>query len=435
MFSRIKNFQDPKKAAEDAAIVEMLNETQAMISFLPDGTIIQANDVFLSTLGYTASEVEGNHHRMFCDPIYASSADYAEFWERLANGEASTGEFERFHKDGTSVWIHATYAAVRSAEGNVVRVTKLAQDISEQKRAMQQFLDALERLSAGESGARVLLEERNSLFPIAANFNRAMDVIQKDVLDLKEQAESVAEDTVKRKQRNTEMMERANAQETRIGKMSDLTAAASETMGRTQKTVEGAMGRLNPAMESLQKGQDLIEAARQTTQSLEEKTKSMSDINRMIEGLAFQTNLLALNAGVEAARAGEAGAGFSVVASEIRSLAQQSTQASSQINDLIRETTETTTRAAEDVGAGHKSFSKIKGELVALQEAFAPVVGELSEQVQQSASVNSSVSDSLKSVIADREAGQRNQQAIDEQVEVLAQLCDRLKGIAHQFAG
>ena len=434
MFNRIRNFNDPKKAAEDAAVVDMLNSTQAMISFLPDGTILHANDVFLTAMGYTAAEVEGRHHRMFCRHDYVSSSEYADFWKRLAAGEPHTDEFERIQKDGSSIWIYATYAAVRDPSNAVVKVVKIAQDITERKRAMEQFQEALEQLGAGNSGARVELESGNPFYQVARNFNDAMDSIEKEVLDLKGQAETVANDAVARKQRNTDMMDRTTAQEERIGEMSSLTAAVAETLGRTETTVQAAMDRLNPAMTSIENGQELIEAARNTTQSLETKAKSMSDINRMIDDLSFQTNLLALNAGVEAARAGEAGAGFSVVASEIRSLAQQSSSASAQINDLIRETTQTSSRAAEDVGAGSEAFSKIKGELVALQEAFEPVVGELSEQVSQTNRVEKSASESLKSVVADRDAGMKNVKAIEEQITILNEFCDRLSGIAHQFS-
>jgi len=433
MFNRFRSFNDQKKAAEDAAVVEMLNSTQAMISFHPDGTIIEANDLFLKALEYSAAEIEGRHHSMFCDKAYVESADYAEFWRRLGAGEASTDEFERIKKNGDSIWIYATYAAVKDLSGKVVKIVKIAQDVSERKVAMEQFQDAIEHLGAGNSGARVQLDPSNGFYNVAVNFNNAMDKIQHGLLDLKGQAQQISTDAITRKKRNTDMMDRATAQEARIGEMSDMATAVTETMGRTQKTVQTAMDRLRPAMQSIEKGQELIEVARNTTESLETKAKSMSDINRIIDDLSFQTNLLALNAGVEAARAGEAGAGFSVVASEIRSLAQQSSSASAQINDLIRETTQTSTRAAEDVGAGSEAFSKIKGELVALQDAFAPVVGELEEQVEQSKRVDQRASESVKSVVADRDAGIQNVRAIEEQINLLSQFGDRLSDIAHQF--
>ena len=434
MFNRIKTFQNPEKAASDAAIVEMLNSTQAIISFEPNGTILDANDAFLGAMGYQLEEIVGQHHRMFCDPAYVSSSDYSDFWRRLAAGEAFTDEFERFHKNGNSIWISATYAAVRDLDGSVVKVMKVAHDITERKVAMQQFQDAIENLAEGHSGARVHLQPDNSFYPLANNFNRAMDTLQRQILELKGSAETITSDAVDRKTRNEATLDRTASQERRIGEMSDLATSVSETMGRTMQTVKTAMEKMSATMAALAKGQTLIDAAQETTRSLETKAKSMSEINRMIDDLSFQTNLLALNAGVEAARAGEAGAGFSVVASEIRSLAQQSSSASAQINDLIRETTQTSTNAAEDVGAGSEAFGQIKSELSALQEAFEPVVGDLAEQVKKSDRVDQSASESLRSVTADRDAASRNLTAIEDQITILNEFCDRLADISERFA-
>ncbi len=88
------------KAVDDAGKLEALSRSQATIEFLPDGTIITANPNFCATVNYDVKEIEGRHHRMFCDPAYAASPAYGNFWPRLAAGEFISDEFVRYGKNG-----------------------------------------------------------------------------------------------------------------------------------------------------------------------------------------------------------------------------------------------------------------------------------------------------------------------------------------------
>lgn len=110
-----------------------INASTAYIEFNPDGTVIKANDLFLSTTKYEISEIEGKHHRIFCDASYTRSSEYEQFWNKLRRGESQVGEFRRFAKDGSEVWLQANYTPVKDEKGNVVKVIKLANDITQQK--------------------------------------------------------------------------------------------------------------------------------------------------------------------------------------------------------------------------------------------------------------------------------------------------------------
>lgn len=113
--------------------VEAIKRSQAVIEFNLDGTIITANDNFLNAMGYTLSEVAGQHHSIFVDPVYAASSEYKAFWTKLGRGEYVSGEFKRIAKDGSEVWIQASYNAILDREGNPIKVVKYASDITQQK--------------------------------------------------------------------------------------------------------------------------------------------------------------------------------------------------------------------------------------------------------------------------------------------------------------
>ncbi|NSY39866.1 PAS domain-containing methyl-accepting chemotaxis protein [Leisingera sp. ANG59] len=114
-------------------VVDAINRVQAIIEFELDGTIITANENFLATVGYTLEEIQGQHHRMLCDPAYAASDEYRDFWLRLAMGEYAAGEYRRIGKNRADVWINASYNPVFNAEGKPVKVVKFATNITKEK--------------------------------------------------------------------------------------------------------------------------------------------------------------------------------------------------------------------------------------------------------------------------------------------------------------
>ena len=124
-----------KDLSELNSMYEALNKQQAIIEFTLDGTILDANDNFLSTLGYTLDEIKGKHHRMFADPEYAASPEYQAFWAKLGRGESEAGTYRRLGKGGKEVWIQASYNALLDSSGRPFKVVKFASDVTEVKRA------------------------------------------------------------------------------------------------------------------------------------------------------------------------------------------------------------------------------------------------------------------------------------------------------------
>lgn len=115
-----------------------VHKTQAVVQFDISGNVVTANDNFLSATGYRLEEVRGRHHRIFCEPSYAASADYERFWAALNRGEAQNGDIKRVTKDGREIWLRAIYSPVLDQTGKVTKVVKFASDITQARRADEQ---------------------------------------------------------------------------------------------------------------------------------------------------------------------------------------------------------------------------------------------------------------------------------------------------------
>ena len=98
-----------------------------------DGTIINANDNFLNTVGYQLNEIKGQHHSMFVEPEYKVSSEYQQFWQKLNRGEFEADEFKRIGQGGKEIWIQASYNPIFDLNGKPFKVVKYASDITEQK--------------------------------------------------------------------------------------------------------------------------------------------------------------------------------------------------------------------------------------------------------------------------------------------------------------
>ena len=104
-----------RQALEDDAKIAAISRSQGVVEFDLAGLVLDANENFLRLFGYEDAEVVGKHHRTFVDPGYADSGEYRAFWAKLGRGEFDSGEYLRFAKDGTPVWIQASSPLCRRA--------------------------------------------------------------------------------------------------------------------------------------------------------------------------------------------------------------------------------------------------------------------------------------------------------------------------------
>ena len=148
------------------------DKVQALIHFTPDGTILDANENFLKSTGYSLEEIKGKHHSMFCDGSYVQTNEYKEFWNALNRGEIQTGEFRRIGKQHQDIWLQASYTVKYDNSGEIIGVTKYASDITPQKRANLESNQAIEAVTTS------LQELTSSIADISSSTNTTRDSVQ-----------------------------------------------------------------------------------------------------------------------------------------------------------------------------------------------------------------------------------------------------------------
>ena len=165
---------------EDKSQLEAINTNYAVISFKPDGTIIHANKKFLNLLGYTLEEIVGKHHKIFCEEKIVNSKQYISFWNNLNNGNTQTSEFKRIQKNGESIFIQASYTPVFNSNGEVYKIIKFAQDITQRKLKSLDYIGQLEAIS--KSQAVIEFDMNGKIISANDNFLLALDYSLEDII-------------------------------------------------------------------------------------------------------------------------------------------------------------------------------------------------------------------------------------------------------------
>jgi methyl-accepting chemotaxis protein len=376
--------QQKLEAANFFGQIAAIGKSQAVIEFNMDGTIITANDNFLSALGYTLTEIQGQHHSLFVDAGHKSSIEYQQFWQKLNRGEFDSGEYLRIAKGGQEVWIQASYNPILDLNGNTLKVVKYATDITGRKQAIAQIKETLMTLSEGDLTQYIETELFGEFSIIGTSINEFIDVLSNMVGDIRSASTNVFDSARELAEGNNELSHRTESQ---ASSLEETASAMEELTSTVQQNAENASeaSKLSASvMEKASNGGAVVKNAITAMSDINKSSKKIADIISVIDEIAFQTNLLALNAAVEAARAGEQGRGFAVVAAEVRNLAQRSAGAAKEIKGLINDSVEAVGQGTKLVDETGQTFS----ELVNAIEEVSKMIGDIdSAGKEQSAGI------------------------------------------------
>ncbi len=328
------------QVAEYAGLVDAINRSQAVIHFKLDGTILDANENFLSVMGYSLDEVKGKKHSMFAEPSYAASEEYRQFWEVLRSGQFQAAQYRRLGKGGKEIWIEASYNPIRDMNGKVFKVTKFATDLTPRKEANRKLANEFE-----------------------TNVQSVVQQVASSATEMQATAQNLS----------------AAAEET--SSQSNTVAAATEELSMSvneiSSQVTSSVKIVNEAVGEARRAESLVS-------TLVESANKIGAVTSIISDIADQTNLLALNATIEAARAGDAGKGFAVVASEVKTLATETAKATEEIKAQIggiQEVTRTTAEAIKVITSVISQVSEISTTISGAVEEQSAATLEVSTNI------------------------------------------------------
>ena len=172
--------EQKRKNANYEGQINAIGKSLAVIEFDLQGNILFANENFCSTTGYDLGEIKGQHHSIFVEPNYRMSPEYAAFWRDLKKGNYKSGEFKRIRKDGSELWIQASYNPIFDEFGNPVKVVKYASDVTEQK--MQNAFNLGQINAIGKSQAVIEFDTHGNIITANDNFLATVGYALEDIV-------------------------------------------------------------------------------------------------------------------------------------------------------------------------------------------------------------------------------------------------------------
>ena len=323
----------------------------------------------------------------------------AEHWPRQTLGfgkkGASAGEIGAMIKAmvkavfldmdlSISVYIDAAEEARLKAEAEALE--------RERASVAKSFGASVAKLAERDLTHRIEAEVPAAYEKLQSDFNHAIEQLSQSFRSVAELSHAVHTGTQEIATASYDLSKRTEQQAAGLEEASASLEELSATISNMAESARTARDAVVGARGEAVRGGEVVRAAVDAMGRIEQSSGQIGQIIGLIDEIAFQTNLLALNAGVEAARAGEAGRGFSVVASEVRALAQRSAEAAREIKTLISNSKKQVGEGVSLVARSGGVLSEIEARVQQIDALISGIAGSALEQSTGLQQISSAVS-------------------------------------------
>ncbi len=399
----VVEWADRTEAHRNAALLGGIDSTQMRIEFDAAGKCSNMNGVAAGRLDLDASDPGGLTLSSLIAREQSGGDMPADIEHALARGDSVHGKIDLTRADGQRIVVDGGFIVVHGETDVIERMILIGTDVTkaelevrtvrdqqtrlaeEQARVVEALGQALQCLSEGD-----LTLELADAFPdeyekLRQDFNAALIGLRGAMTTVSQNVESIRSETSEITSAADDLSRRTERQ---AATLEETAAALDELTSSVRSAAEGADAASKmseDAQQNAEQGGDIARQAVVAMDGIKTSSHEISKITSVIDDIAFQTNLLALNAGVEAARAGEAGRGFAVVATEVRALAQRSSDAAREINTLISTSGEQVRQGVELVDRTGTALSAIVSSVADISNRVAEIA---TSARQQSAGLN-----------------------------------------------
>lgn len=294
---------------------------------------------------------------------------------------------------------------------------------------MNEALLAAQRIAGGDLSGPSREYGQDEVGRLSAAIDEMKEALSVVVGEVRERSLQVSSSVSEVGAANSDLSIRAEAQAVTLQETASRLAEMTASLRIVASQMRRADGEARHAHDLATRGREAAQRLLGCMGQIQDASKRVADINGVVNAIAYQTNLLALNAAVEAARAGEQGRGFSVVAGEVRSLAQRSADAASEVTGLIDDTLSKVLSGVREVAETDRSIE----EALAAVRQVSQVVGEVTQQLNSQESHLSQVDDAMKNL---DDTTQRNTQMAQKSVSIAASVKDQAEELVqavHRF--